>query len=78
MLSDTQEEMIIYQSYLDSNTKEETDMPGENNQPEQIQFIKKVWKQGKRLVIGIPRLQAKFHELEGKYVKVTLEVVEID
>jgi len=47
-----------------------------SEEKEKITFFRRVWKSGKtRLLIKIPPEHAEHYNLEGKFVKVTLEIL---
>lgn len=43
--------------------------------PEKIEFYARIWSSGDRLLVPIDKDLAKTYDLEGKFVKVTLEVM---
>lgn len=47
-----------------------------NTSAEKITFFRRVWKSGKaKHIISVPEKVTQYYDLEGKFVKVTLEVL---
>ena len=45
--------------------------------PEKITLLRRIWKEGKRkYVIRIPTDTVRLHKLEGKFMKIVMEVFE--